>query len=47
MKLESKQKFSDWIKHRIEQYGFTQGIDFVTNHNSMTSPPTINYFLNV
>lgn len=26
--LDSKQKFSDWIKNRIEQYGFSQDIDF-------------------
>lgn len=27
----SKQKFSDWIKNRIEQYDFIEGEDFVVN----------------
>jgi hypothetical protein len=27
--LESRQEFTVWIKNRIEQYGFTQNIDFV------------------
>lgn len=34
--LESKQRFSDWIKGRIDKYGFTQGVDFSTNHKIMT-----------
>ena len=28
--LESKQRFSDWIKNRIDQYGFIDGQDFIT-----------------
>lgn len=28
--LESKQEFSNWIKDRIEKYGFTDGVDFTT-----------------
>ncbi|MBD9361334.1 antA/AntB antirepressor family protein [Methylomonas fluvii] len=31
--VESKQEFSNWIKDRIEQYGFTQAIDFVVIDN--------------
>lgn len=27
--LESKRKFSDWIKERIDLYDFTEGVDFV------------------
>lgn len=27
--LESKQQFSNWIQNRIDEYGFTQGIDFI------------------
>ena len=27
--LESKQKFTTWIQKRIEDYGFTEGMDFV------------------
>jgi phage anti-repressor protein len=28
-KLESKYQFADWIKNRIEKYGFVEGVDFV------------------
>ena len=28
--LESKQKFTDWIKNRIEKYDLVQNVDFVT-----------------
>jgi phage anti-repressor protein len=45
--LESKQHFADWIKSRIEKYGFTQGVDFTAIHNSMTSPPTIDYHISL
>lgn len=27
--LESKQHYTDWIKKRIEKYGFVEGIDFI------------------
>ncbi|MFS1583842.1 MAG: antA/AntB antirepressor family protein, partial [Candidatus Arsenophonus phytopathogenicus] len=27
--LESKQKFADWIKDRIQQYGFIESQDFI------------------
>lgn len=30
--LESKQRFSDWMKDRIRTYEFTQAVDFVVNH---------------
>ena len=33
--VESKQQFSDWIKGRIETYGFAQGIDFTVIHKFM------------
>lgn len=29
--LESQQQFSDWIKHRINQYGFIEGEDYFIN----------------
>ena len=45
--LESKQRFSDWIKNRIKQYDFTQDIDFITNRNVMTSPPSIEYIISL
>ncbi len=31
--LNNKRKFSDWIKQRIEQYGFVEDVDFTTYHN--------------
>ena len=34
--LESKQDFSDWIKNRIEKYGFVENEDFI-NHKIMVS----------
>ena len=34
--LESRQDFSDWIKARINQYGFVKGADF-SDHNFMVS----------
>jgi len=35
--LEVGQDYSTWIKSRIEQYGFTQGIDFIQFHNFVES----------
>ncbi len=31
--LQNKRQFSDWIKQRIEQYGFIENADFTTFHN--------------
>ena len=31
--LNNKRKFTDWIKQRIEQYGFVEDVDFTTFHN--------------
>ena len=28
--LEAKKQFSDWIKHRIQKYGFIEGVDYVS-----------------
>jgi hypothetical protein len=43
--LESKQQFSNWIQNRIEEYGFTQDVDFIVINNSIKNPnggrPTI------
>ena len=33
--LESKQDFSTWIKNRINQYCFVEGVDFIPFHNSV------------
>jgi phage anti-repressor protein/phage antirepressor YoqD-like protein len=47
--LESKQQFADWIKSRIEQYGFIENQDFVRFHNSMkaNNAKTIDYHLSL
>jgi phage anti-repressor protein len=29
--LESRQQFADWIKARVEQYGFVEGLDFTVH----------------
>ena len=31
--LEVQTKFTTWIQRRIEEYGFTQGIDFTASQN--------------
>lgn len=36
--LESKQQFADWIKNRIQEYGFQETVDFIhTSENYETS----------
>ena len=35
--LESKQQFGDWIKKRIEEYGFLIDIDYIKLHNLMNA----------
>jgi putative phage anti-repressor protein len=35
--LESKQHFADWIKNRINEYGFTQDVDFLGVHTVMST----------
>jgi len=47
--LKSKRKFSDWIKQRIEKYGFVEGEDwvfhkFVKNSNGR---PVTNYIISL
>lgn len=36
--LENKRKFTDWIKQRIEQYGFVENQDFEVYHNFVKNP---------
>lgn len=47
--LNNKRQFTDWIKQRIEQYGFIENIDFVTFSQNCEKPhggrPTIEYAL--
>lgn len=49
--LESKQRFADWIKNRINQYDFIENQDYVVFHNSMNNPsggrPQIEYALSI
>ena len=46
--VESRRKFSDWMKERIEQYAFVEGADWVV-HKFVNNPaggrPTIDYHL--
>ena len=47
--LNNKRQFSDWIKQRIEQYGFIENIDFTTFSQFCEKPqggrPTTEYAL--
>ncbi len=46
--LESKQEFSNWVKNRIEKYGFQENIDFTTIlSKSNGGRPTIEYALTI
>jgi phage anti-repressor protein/phage antirepressor YoqD-like protein len=49
--LESKQDFSTWIKGRIEQYGFVEGVDYLV-HKFMEQLPSgakqkIDYYISL
>lgn len=48
--LESRQDFSDWIKNRIRQYGFAEGVDYLI-HKFMDNPlggrPVIDYHVSI
>lgn len=50
-KLGNKRKFADWIKQRIEQYGFVENQDFEVFHNfvknSQGGRPTEEYALSM
>jgi phage anti-repressor protein len=46
--LENGDEFSHWIKDRIDQYGFTENVDFVTfRENSQKGRPRIEYALSL
>lgn len=49
--LESKQEFANWIKNRIEKYGFVEGLDYEVFDNFIKNPqggrPTTEYALSV
>lgn len=36
-KLKVGSRFNDWIRNRIEKYGFTEGIDFITLTKNLVS----------
>ncbi|OQW93871.1 MAG: hypothetical protein BWK79_08875 [Beggiatoa sp. IS2] len=38
--LEVQTKFTTWIKRRIEEYSFTQGVDFILSQNCESSETT-------
>jgi len=38
--LGSKQQFGNWIKNRISQYNFTEGIDFISYNRSIKAENT-------
>jgi anti-repressor protein len=45
----SKQQFTDWIKNRLDKWGFIENQDYIVFHNFMKNPeggrPTIEYIL--
>jgi phage anti-repressor protein len=45
--LQVKQRFNDWVAKRIEQYGFSEGVDFIRYYVSSNENPTagVDYFL--
>ena len=47
--LENKRRFSDWIKQRIEQYGFIENEEFTKHHNFVIvgnlKRPQIDYYI--
>ncbi len=49
--LENKRQFADWIKQRIDQYGFVENQDFEVIHNFVKNPeggrPTTEYALSI
>lgn len=49
--LENKRQFADWIKQRVEQYGFIENKDFEVFHkfvnNSNGGRPTVEYALSI
>jgi len=51
--LESKRNFSDWIKQRIEKYGFVENQDYVKHdnfvelENSNLKRPQIDYHISI
>ena len=49
--LESERNFTDWIKYRIQQYGFTESVDYVILSQICDKPlggrPSVDYALSL
>lgn len=45
--MKSGQKFTDWIKARIEKYDFVENIDFVTLPKKVERQILIEYFVSI
>lgn len=46
--VESRQEFANWIKNRIEKYGFIEGVDFLINLSKTTvGRPTTEYYCTI
>lgn len=48
--LESRQDFSTWIKNRIEQYSFAEGVDYLVHKfvdNPLGGRPVIDYHVSI
>lgn len=45
--LEVDTRFNDWVNRRIDEYGFTQDIDYVVILNYDYSPPRKDYALTI
>lgn len=43
--LESRQEFSNWIKGRIRQYGFVEGVDFTIDKVIIGKATQIDYYI--
>lgn len=45
--LDSKQRFADWIKGRIDQYGFVAGVDFTDHKIMIGRNQQIDYYISI
>lgn len=49
--LEVKAKFADWIKNRINDFGFVEGLDFCTISKILEKPqsgrPSVEYYVSI
>lgn len=44
--VESKRQFADWIKNRVEKYGFVENVDYVTfSQNCEKGRPSQEYYI--